>query len=198
MTGPARESLFVARLVFILFVHVANAVFEDQQIGFCFPVDLDAVSIIPLDDAAELLTIIQHHHHGSLVLHLLQIVEAFRIGLLLRGGFALLRSNRHLVLEVGKGRTNEAAVHVVFLRLSVLKISSVHKLDGRGCPQKGNFRCAGLDGFSSSKSVRLVLRNPSLEVSSTGGSFDRRVLGNNPEENGSAEVLTSRSHSWLT
>src|SRR5262249_49607346 len=72
----------------VLFENVLDAGFIDHQVGLAaVAVQLDAVLVIPLDRAAQLLAIVQHHHHGRARLHLLLIIKIFCEGLFRRRGF---------------------------------------------------------------------------------------------------------------
>ena len=72
-------------LILALFEHVLNRWFIDHQVWLTVvAVDLDAIPVVPLDDPVDLFTITKHDHHGRARLHLLLIVEVFRVGLLRR------------------------------------------------------------------------------------------------------------------
>src|SRR6185437_5871939 len=70
----------LALLVFGL-VHVLDDRLVDEQIGFALTMHLEAVAVVPLDDAANLLAIPQYQDHVGLGLHLLQEIETFGVGL---------------------------------------------------------------------------------------------------------------------
>src|ERR1700733_340377 len=68
-----------------LFKHVLNRRLIDHQIRFAaFPLHLDAVPVIPLNDAVNFFAIAQHNHHRRPRLHLLLIIKILGIGLLWR------------------------------------------------------------------------------------------------------------------
>jgi hypothetical protein len=92
-------------------------------------------------------TLMQHNNHGSFVLHLLQVIEAFCVGLFLGGWLSLLRTHRHLILQVRERRPDKTAIHVVFVGLLISESWSVHKFDGGGTLEKGFFSRAGFDEF---------------------------------------------------
>src|ERR1039458_8170511 len=83
--SPEPSTLFSNALP--LFKHVLDRRLIDHQIRRAAAVQLDAALVVPLDVAVDLLAIAQYHHHGSLGLHLLLIIEIFGVGLLGRGNF---------------------------------------------------------------------------------------------------------------
>src|SRR5579872_2084353 len=66
-------------------VHVLDVGFEDQQIRLAVAIHLEATLVVPLNDALKRLPVLEHDSHLSFGLHLLQIIEVFRIGLVRRG-----------------------------------------------------------------------------------------------------------------
>lgn len=85
--GPMSGARSLLPAVFALFVHVLDRRFVDQQIGLAISGDFEAALVVPLDHAVNFLAIAQHDHHGSLRLHLLLVVEVFRVSLLRWRGF---------------------------------------------------------------------------------------------------------------
>src|SRR5579871_244200 len=72
-------------LILPLFKHVLDGRFIDHHIRFAaIAVHLDAVPVIPLNDAVNLFPVSQHDHHLRARLHLLLIVEILRVRLLRR------------------------------------------------------------------------------------------------------------------
>src|SRR6476620_2217279 len=75
-------------LVFAFFEHVLDGGFVNHQIRFAIlAVHLDAIPVIPLDNAVNFFAVTQHDDHGRPRLHLLLIVEIFGVGLLRRSCF---------------------------------------------------------------------------------------------------------------
>lgn len=58
---------------------------EQQKIRCAGTVQLQALAIIPLDNALQLFPVCQNDDHVGLALHLLGVVELFGIGLIRRG-----------------------------------------------------------------------------------------------------------------
>src|SRR5271165_4708694 len=77
-----RALLFPDRFAFL--VHVFNAGLVDQQIRRAGPIHLQAVLVVPLDDAVDLFIVLQYQHHGSLGLHLFLVIKIFGVSLLWR------------------------------------------------------------------------------------------------------------------
>ena len=71
----------LARLFGAGFVHVFNAVLEQQKIGSANTIELQALTVIPFNNAFQLLSIRENHHHVRFALHLLRVVELLGIGL---------------------------------------------------------------------------------------------------------------------
>src|SRR5258708_39386002 len=83
-------------LVLPFFEHVLDRGFIDHQISIAVvAVHLDAIPVIPFDDAAPFFTVAQHDHHRSPRLHLLLIIEVLRIGLLRRRRLLALSPATH-------------------------------------------------------------------------------------------------------
>ena len=78
--------------LFVFLVHVLNAGLIDQQIRLTIAVHLQAILVVPLDDAVNLFIVLQHQDHRRLGLHLLLVVEILGVGLLWRR--ELLRRSR--------------------------------------------------------------------------------------------------------
>src|SRR5262249_54759273 len=74
------------RYSFALFVHVLDAGLVDQQVSRANAVHLQAVLVIPFDDAVNLFPVLQHKDHRGLALHLLLVIEIFGMCLLGRRG----------------------------------------------------------------------------------------------------------------
>src|SRR5215470_5383383 len=60
-------------------VHVLDAVLHDHQVRSPVPVDLDAGPVVPLDDAVQLLSVLEDDDHRRPGVHLLQIVEGLGV-----------------------------------------------------------------------------------------------------------------------
>ncbi len=105
------ESSLIASLVLVLFVHIADCVLKNQKVRARVAVHFDAVLVVPFDNSVKLLPILQDHNHRCLVLHLLEIVKAFGIGLLLWCGLLLLSTHSHFVFNFRQGRTDKLSVH---------------------------------------------------------------------------------------
>jgi hypothetical protein len=110
----AYVSILVQVLVLVLLVHVLHGVLQEEDVGLARAVDLEGVLVVPLDDAADLLAVLEHDDHPRLVGHLLQVVEALRVRLLGRDGLAGARGRArgHLVLQLGQVGTDQLAVHL--------------------------------------------------------------------------------------
>src|SRR5580765_5981594 len=75
-------------LVLAFFEHVLDGRLVNHEIWFAaVPVHFDAVAIVPLNDAANFLAVLQHNHHRGSRLHLLLIVEVLGVSLLRRSKF---------------------------------------------------------------------------------------------------------------
>ena len=60
---------------------------------------LDAILVVPLDDAANLVAGVEDHHHRRSRLHLLDVIKIFGVRLLRRSGLATLHPSSHLILD---------------------------------------------------------------------------------------------------
>src|ERR1700726_3883522 len=76
-----RSGASLASVVRRSLVHVLDVGLEDEEVGSAVAVDLQASLVVPLDGAFQRLSILQHEDHGRLGLHLLHVVEIFRVGL---------------------------------------------------------------------------------------------------------------------
>src|SRR5262245_44689301 len=65
--------------VTLIFIHILNIMFENEQVRAFITVQLDAVLIVPFDCPAQFLVIPQYKHHRRVRVHLLLIIEAFRV-----------------------------------------------------------------------------------------------------------------------
>src|SRR5271166_4710600 len=77
-----RPLLLFASFAFL--VQILNAGLVDQQVGRARTVHLQAVLVVPLDGAVDLLAVLQHQHHGGVGLHLFLVIEILGVGLLRR------------------------------------------------------------------------------------------------------------------
>src|SRR5215472_5349284 len=69
-----------------LFKHVLDRRFINHQIRLAvLTVHLDAIAVVPLNNAVHLFTVAQHDHHRRPRLHLLLVVKILGVGLLGRG-----------------------------------------------------------------------------------------------------------------
>lgn len=84
---------------FFFLEHKLDRMFEQEQVRGVFPVELDAGLVVPLDPTRKLRTINEYDDHRCLVLHLLEVVEVFRVRLF--GGNLFPPS----------GRTGREAIH---------------------------------------------------------------------------------------
>src|SRR5260221_350768 len=64
---------------FILFEQVLDAVLLDEEVGCAFAVHLQAVPVVPLDPAADLLAVGHDDDHRRAGVHLLDVVEALGV-----------------------------------------------------------------------------------------------------------------------
>src|SRR5687768_5521141 len=104
---PVPRTVFLFRLL----EQVLDRRLRDQEVGPALAVDLQAVLVVPLDPAADFLTVGQDDDHRRLRRHLLQVVVALRVGLLGRNLLALLEAARRVaVRELGEVRPDELAV----------------------------------------------------------------------------------------
>src|SRR5579872_1407426 len=71
-------------LFFALFVHVFDRWLENHQVGRADAVDLEAILVIPLDDAVDFLAVMQNQYHRRLGLHLFLVIKVLRVGVLRR------------------------------------------------------------------------------------------------------------------
>src|ERR1035438_5400812 len=97
-----------------LFVHVLDAGLVKQQVGAFGAIDLEAALVVPLDHTVQGLAVTQHKNHGSLSLHLLDVVKVLGIRLV-RGHRLFLRRGgsprrRDLLLDLVQRRTNEFTI----------------------------------------------------------------------------------------
>src|SRR5271154_2363729 len=76
------EYLVLLPGVFAFFIHVLDRGLVDHQVGRTGAVHFEAALVIPLDYAVNFLAVAEHNDHRSSRLHLLLVVEIFRIGLL--------------------------------------------------------------------------------------------------------------------
>jgi hypothetical protein len=79
-TDWAPENLTFLPVPLAFLINVLNGGLVDHQIRLAVSVHLDAIPVIPLDGPMNFLTITQHHHHRRLRLHLLLVIEIFRVG----------------------------------------------------------------------------------------------------------------------
>src|SRR5262249_27274537 len=111
-TGEAESRAYGRGLA--LFVHVFDAGFVQQNIGFAVTVYFEAALVVPLNHPVESLAIPQNEYHRSLGLHLLYVIKILRIGLIRRNRFFLLLATpgrRDLFLDFVQRRTNEFTVY---------------------------------------------------------------------------------------
>src|SRR5437867_2174461 len=114
-------------------VHVLDAVLHHHQVRSACAVDLDAVAVIPLDDATQFLAVLQDDDHRSPGVHLLEVVERLGVRLV---GWNLLAAGRlrsQPLLQLGQVGPDQLAVHLLLrpsrfiLRLVLVsKIESAH------------------------------------------------------------------------
>src|SRR5579871_3908483 len=71
-----------ASVVFACLEDVTDALFIDQQIGLAAAIDLEAMTVIPIDDAMNLFAVLQNHDHWRARLHLLLEIKRLRVSLL--------------------------------------------------------------------------------------------------------------------
>ena len=90
ISDPLR--LLPLRRCFAFLVHVLDAGLVDQQVGRAGAVHLQAVLVVPLDDAVNFFAVLQHQDHGRLGLHLLLIIEILGVGLLRRRSLLAVRA----------------------------------------------------------------------------------------------------------
>src|SRR5208282_1974971 len=83
------------RGVFTLFVQVPDAVLINEEIRAAVTRELDAIPVVPFDRAAKDFAVRQNHRDGRARLHLLHVIEIFRVRLL-RGSRFLTHGLRHL------------------------------------------------------------------------------------------------------
>src|SRR5437867_3470065 len=104
--GPAASDAvggaLLGALELLLFVHVLDAVLHDHQVRGAQPVHLDADPVVPLDDAAQLLAVLEHDHHRRAGVHLLEVVERLGVGLLRRHLLAARGALLHPLLQLGE------------------------------------------------------------------------------------------------
>src|SRR5262249_8722841 len=87
-----------------------DAVLHDHQVGGADAVHLDADPVVPLDDAAQLLAVLEDDDHGSARVHLLEVVERLRVGLLRRHLLAARRALLHALLQLREVRPDQLSV----------------------------------------------------------------------------------------
>ena len=75
--------------ILLIFIHVLDVMLQDQKIGAFIAMQLDAVLVIPLDDAEYFLIVLKDNDHRSMSIHLLFVVEAFSVRLF--GRYLLFR-----------------------------------------------------------------------------------------------------------
>src|SRR5271157_3034851 len=83
----ADDWLLLLSAGFAFLVHVLDAGLVNEQVRCSGAVHLQAVLVVPLDDAVDLLAIVQHQDHGRAGLHLLLVVEILGVRLLRWRGF---------------------------------------------------------------------------------------------------------------
>src|ERR1017187_5792957 len=67
-------------------MHILDVGFKQKQIWCVFAVHLQAVLVVPFDDALQYFAIAKDDRHRSLRLHLLQVVKILGVGLFRRRG----------------------------------------------------------------------------------------------------------------
>src|SRR5690348_13397538 len=61
----------LALLPFRLLVHVSDGLLVDDHVGAAVAYDLQAIAVVPFDDAVHALAVLEHDNHRRLRLHLL-------------------------------------------------------------------------------------------------------------------------------
>src|SRR5579862_438818 len=74
--------------VLAFLIHVLDRGFVDHEVGSAAAIHFEAALVVPLDHPADFLAIAEHDDHWSSGLHLLLIVEIFRVSLLRWGRLA--------------------------------------------------------------------------------------------------------------
>src|SRR5207245_4512538 len=69
-------------LVLVFLVHVLDVVLQDQEVRLTSPIHLDAVFVVPFDDALNNFAVLQNDDHRRLVLHLFYIIKVLSVGLI--------------------------------------------------------------------------------------------------------------------
>ncbi len=78
----------IPALLLALFVHVFDRRLENHQVGGAAgAVDLQAVFVVPLDDAVNFFAVVQDQNHWSFRLHLLLVIKILGVGVLRWGSF---------------------------------------------------------------------------------------------------------------
>jgi hypothetical protein len=99
-------------LVFVLLIHILNHMLQYKKVRPLTAMDLDAILVIPLDNASNLLTIGKLDNHGSLGSHLLNVIIVLCVRYFRR--YALpghLPIPGHLVLYFRQARANKFPVN---------------------------------------------------------------------------------------
>src|SRR6266581_1798574 len=112
------ERLLLAVLggTFSLLVNVLDHALEDKQVGATLARELDAITVVPFDGAAEHLAILANDGHWRVRLHLLDPVEILRVsrlrwrGLLAGDRAVVRRAGNARLFHVRKARTKHTAV----------------------------------------------------------------------------------------
>src|SRR3954451_12013066 len=92
------QKLFSA-VAFVFLIHVLDRRFVNEKVGPGVAGQLNAILVVPLDDAVDLFAIVQHDDHGSLGLHLLLIIEIFCVGLF--GWWSFLAAGTTAAIAIG-------------------------------------------------------------------------------------------------
>jgi hypothetical protein len=127
--GKTLSFLVVLSIVERIFVNVFDAFFVDQKVRCIIAVNLNAIPVIPFNDAVNFFTICQEDHHRSLVIHLPNEIVILSICLIRRSWFfSPFWFRRILFLDLIQVRSNQFSIQdfYILLRATVsLNLTSV-------------------------------------------------------------------------
>jgi hypothetical protein len=101
---------------------IFDAVLVDQEIGGVVTIELDAVSVVPLDVSLNGLAVREYDAHQDFFVHLFQIVVVFGMGVIARMGFFLLLAGiaGRLLFIFRKVGTDKLPVHRYSPRIKIV------------------------------------------------------------------------------
>src|ERR1700687_4285069 len=115
-------------LVLPFFEHVLDRRLVNHQIRLAvFTVHLDAIPVVPFDDAVYFLAIAQNDHHWRPRLHLLLVIKILGVGLLRRRGFLPCAAcPRHTIAAIAP------PVHTFYPVMTIHSFAPFRSLHGSG------------------------------------------------------------------